>query len=186
MPGVMGSSKWSGCAKTVQSGSKTLSSRHTGSSIFLQLWHCGRASHPDFHGGEKHVAPSEVKIEGDHIHTPDGKKPHEVPQPLKTDEIPGIVDDYREAAVRAKAAGFDGVEVHSANGCLLDTFLQSNAGRVCRDDQGWLLFNFYTPAGPDRTAHNLMPPPKRLRRLPCGQLIAQSFEGILHSECDHA
>lgn len=52
------------------------------------------------------------------------------------------------------------------------------AGRICRDNKGWLLFNFYTPGGPDRTAHNLMPPPKRLNRLSCGHLIVQSFEGF--------
>ena len=93
--------------------------------IFLQLWHCGRASHSDFHGGEKAVAPSAIAIEGDQIHTPMGKKDHEVPRALETSEIPAIIEDYRLAALRAKEAGFDGIEVHSANGYLLDTFLQS-------------------------------------------------------------
>ena len=96
-----------------------------GGTIFLQLWHCGRASHPAFHGGEKHVAPSAIKINADYIHTPNGKQPHETPRALGTEELPRIVEDYRRAAERAKAAGFDGVEVHSANGYLLDTFLQS-------------------------------------------------------------
>ncbi|MEM6675202.1 MAG: alkene reductase [Planctomycetota bacterium] len=97
-----------------------------GSPIFLQLWHCGRASHSDFHGGELPVAPSAVKLEGDGVHVPGGgKKPHETPRALETNEIPGIVADYREAARRAKEAGFDGVEIHSANGYLLDQFLQS-------------------------------------------------------------
>jgi N-ethylmaleimide reductase len=93
--------------------------------IFLQLWHCGRASHSDFHGGNKAVAPSPISIIGDQIHTPKGKKDHEVPRELKSDEIPLLVEDYRMAAIRAKEAGFDGIEVHSANGYLLDTFLQS-------------------------------------------------------------
>lgn len=101
--------------------------------IFVQLWHCGRASHPDFHNGESHVAPSAVKIEGDHIHTPFGKKPHEVPRALGAEEIPALVEDYRKAAERSKAAGFDGIEIHAANGYLLDTFLQSKTNQ--RSDQ---------------------------------------------------
>ena len=96
-----------------------------GSPIFLQLWHCGRASHSDFHGGDLPVAPSAIRLEGDGIHTPLGKKEHEVPRALETTELAGIVADYVAAAGRAKAAGFDGVEVHSANGYLLDQFLQS-------------------------------------------------------------
>ncbi len=97
-----------------------------GGRIFLQLWHMGRASHSDFHNGELPVAPSAIPINGDGIHTPDGqKKRYETPRALETSEIPKIVEDYRLAANRAKAAGFDGVEVHSANGYLLDQFLQS-------------------------------------------------------------
>lgn len=105
---------------------KVTSAVHTaGGVIFLQLWHCGRASHPSFHDGEKHVAPSAIAIAEESIRTPKGKEPHETPRALETDEMPGIVGDYRAAAERAKAAGFDGIEVHSANGYLLDTFLQS-------------------------------------------------------------
>ncbi len=96
-----------------------------GGTIFIQLWHCGRASHSSFHGGELAVAPSAIKINDQYIHTPKGKEPHETPRALRTEEIPGIIEDYRRAAERAKAAGFDGVEIHSANGYLLDTFLQS-------------------------------------------------------------
>lgn len=96
-----------------------------GGKIFMQLWHCGRASHPSFHNGEKHVGASAIAIAGDYIHTPKGKEPYEVPRALETTELPGIVEDYRQAAERAKAAGFDGVEIHAANGYLLDTFLQS-------------------------------------------------------------
>ena len=100
-----------------------------GGFVFLQLWHCGRASHPSFHGGDKHVAPSAIAIDGEYIHTPDGKQPYETPRALEAEEIPGIVRDYRRAAERAKASGFDGVEIHSANGYLLDTFLQSRTNR---------------------------------------------------------
>jgi 2,4-dienoyl-CoA reductase-like NADH-dependent reductase (Old Yellow Enzyme family) len=105
----------------------------TGGKIFLQLWHCGRASHSSFHGGSPAVAPSAVKIEGDGIHTPEGKQPYEIPRALETDEVPAIVEDYRRATERALRAGFDGIEVHAANGYLIDTFLQSKTNR--RDDR---------------------------------------------------
>lgn len=101
--------------------------------IFLQLWHQGRASHSSFHGGQLAVAPSAIKIEAEYIHTPVGKQPHEVPRALHTDEIPRVVEDYRQAALRAKQAGFDGVEIHGANGYLIDTFLQSKTNR--REDE---------------------------------------------------
>lgn len=96
-----------------------------GGKIFLQLWHTGRASHSDFLGGELPVAPSPIRLEGGEVHTPAGKKPHEVPRALETRELPGVVADYVAAARRAQEAGFDGVEVHAANGYLLDQFLQS-------------------------------------------------------------
>lgn len=96
-----------------------------GGTIFLQLWHMGRSSHSSFHHGELAVAPSAIKINAEYIHTPIGKQPHEVPRALETAEIPGIVEDYRRAAERALAAGFDGVEIHAANGYLIDQFLQS-------------------------------------------------------------
>lgn len=96
-----------------------------GGTIFLQLWHCGRASHSDFHGGQLPVSASAIKLEGDGVHTPEGKKEHETPRALEERELPGVVADYVAAAKRAKAVGFDGVEVHSANGYLLDQFLQS-------------------------------------------------------------
>lgn len=113
---------------------KVVSEVHAaGGKIFLQLWHTGRASHSSFHGGEPIVAPSAVKIEGDGVHTPNGKEPHETPRALRTEELPGIVGDYVQASERAMRAGFDGVEVHSANGYLLDTFLQSKTNR--REDE---------------------------------------------------
>ena len=104
-----------------------------GGRIFLQLWHCGRASHSSFHDGAPPVAPSAVKLNGEYIHTPKGKEDYETPRSLETDEIAGVIEDYRLAAERAKRAGFDGVEVHSANGYLLDCFLQSKTNQ--RDDQ---------------------------------------------------
>jgi N-ethylmaleimide reductase len=114
-----------------------------GAPMFLQLWHCGRASHSDFHDHrELPVAPSPIRIAGDYIHTPLGKKPHEIPRPLETDEIPAIVEDYRRAAARAQAAGFDGVEVHAANGYLIDQFLQSKTNQRT-DRYGGTLENRY-------------------------------------------
>lgn len=101
-----------------------------GTPIFLQLWHCGRASHSSFHeNGELPVSASAVKLEGDHIHTPTGKQPYETPRALETDELPAVVDDYWRAAASAMRAGFDGVEIHAANGYLLDQFLQSRTNQ---------------------------------------------------------
>jgi N-ethylmaleimide reductase len=104
-----------------------------GGLIFLQLWHTGRASHSDFHDGDLPVSASAIKIEGDGVHTANGKQEYEIPRALETGELPGIVADYVSAAERAKQAGFDGVEIHSANGYLLDQFLQSKTNR--RTDQ---------------------------------------------------
>ncbi|MFZ2087141.1 MAG: alkene reductase [Desulfobaccales bacterium] len=100
-----------------------------GTPIFLQLWHCGRASHSSFHGGQPPVAPSAVRLNGDYIHTPKGKEPYETPRALETGEIPAIAEDYRQAAARARDAGFDGVEIHAANGYLVDQFLQSKTNQ---------------------------------------------------------
>jgi N-ethylmaleimide reductase len=113
-----------------------------GTPIFLQLWHCGRASHSSFHAGRLPVAPSPIKINGDYIHTPKGKESYETPRALETDEIPLIVDDYARAAERARVAGFDGVEIHGANGYLIDQFLQSKTNHRT-DRYGGSLENRY-------------------------------------------
>lgn len=111
--------------------------------IFLQLWHCGRASHSTFQeNGVMPVAPSAIAIQGDPMHTPNGKQDHEVPRALETNEIPLIVEDFRKAAERAKTAGFDGVEIHSANGYLIDEFLQSKTNQRS-DRYGGSLENRY-------------------------------------------
>ncbi|MBA3014515.1 MAG: alkene reductase [Proteobacteria bacterium] len=101
--------------------------------IFLQLWHCGRASHSDFHNGELPVSASAVKLNGENIHTPFGRKSYETPRALSVDEIKATVDDFRQAAINAKEAGFSGVEVHGANGYLINQFLDSKTNQ--RTDQ---------------------------------------------------
>ena len=118
----------------VEGWKQTVEAVHAkGGKLFLQLWHTGRASHSDFHNGELPVAASAIKINGDQIHTPKAKKDYEVPRALETDEIPGLIADYKQAAANARAAGFDGVEIHSANGYLLNTFLESKTNH--RKDQ---------------------------------------------------
>src|SRR6185369_8149812 len=99
-----------------------------GGKIFAQLWHVGRVSHPDFHGGELPVAPSALPVEGE-VFTPQGKKRIVPPRALETGEIPDIVEQFRRGAENAKLAGFDGVEIHGANGYLLDQFLRDGANR---------------------------------------------------------
>jgi N-ethylmaleimide reductase len=98
-----------------------------GGKIFCQLWHVGRISHPDLQpGGQLPVAPSAIRPAGDAI-TLEGPKPFVTPRALSIDELPGIVSAYRSAADNALLAGFDGVEVHAANGYLLDEFLRDGS-----------------------------------------------------------
>ena len=110
--------------------------------IFMQLWHCGRSSHSSFRNGELGIAPSAIAIDEEYIHTPDGKQAHEVPRALETSEMAGIAAEYRNAAQAAIEAGFDGVEVHAANGYLLDTFLQTKTNQRT-DDYGGSIENRY-------------------------------------------
>jgi N-ethylmaleimide reductase len=91
--------------------------------MFLQLWHTGRLSHPDLHNGDLPVAPSAVKPAGQAF-TATGLRDFVTPRALKTEEVGAIVDDYYRAAQGAKTAGFDGVEIHSANNYLLEQFLR--------------------------------------------------------------
>ena len=100
-----------------------------GGLIALQIWHGGRACHPLLNHGSVPVAPSAIPITGDEVHTPEGKKPYVTPRELRDDEIPGIVAGFGQAARNARAAGFDAVEVHGANGYLLDEFLRDGANK---------------------------------------------------------
>lgn len=100
-----------------------------GGKIFLQLWHVGRISHPTtLAQGGLPVAPSALKPAGE-IYTEQGMKPFVTPRALETAEIAGVVEDFRRAAANAKAAGFDGVEIHAANGYLIDQFLRDGTNR---------------------------------------------------------
>jgi len=104
-----------------------------GGHIFLQLWHVGRISHPSLQPEQAlPVAPSAVKPDGDAF-TYTGLQPFVTPRALSLEEIPAIVEDYRKAAANAMQAGFDGVEIHAANGYLIDQFLRDGSNR--RDDQ---------------------------------------------------
>jgi N-ethylmaleimide reductase len=97
-----------------------------GGKIFLQLWHVGRISHPDFHGGELPVAPSAIAAQGQ-VFTAKGPQQMVTPRALTLAELPGIVEQFRRGAENAKVAGFDGVELHGANGYLLDQFVRDGS-----------------------------------------------------------
>ena len=100
-----------------------------GGRIVLQLWHGGRACHPLLNGGRQPVAPSAIAITGDTVNTPEGKQPYVLPRALDDGELPAIVADFQRAARNAMAAGFDGVEIHGANGYLLDQFLRDGSNQ---------------------------------------------------------
>lgn len=99
-----------------------------GGRIYLQLWHVGRISDPDLLGGELPVAPSAVTPAG-RVKRLRPKREYRTPRALSTEEIPGIVEDFRRGAENAEKAGFDGVEIHGANGYLVDQFLQDSTNR---------------------------------------------------------
>jgi N-ethylmaleimide reductase len=100
-----------------------------GGLIYLQIWHGGRACHPLLNNYAQPVAPSALAISGLEARTPEGKKPYVIPRAMDDDELPGIVQGFRKAAENAHTAGFDGVEVHSANGYLLDEFLRDGTNQ---------------------------------------------------------
>ncbi len=138
-----------------------------GGRIFLQLWHVGRISHPSLQPeGALPVAPSAIKPEGETV-TYEGMQPFVTPRALDIGEIPGVVAQYRNAAAKAFSAGFDGVEIHAANGYLLDQFLRDGSNHRC-DAYGGPIENRFrllrevTKAvidiwGPDRVGARLSP-----------------------------
>ncbi|MEJ8803686.1 alkene reductase [Pontibacter sp. H249] len=105
-----------------------------GGKIFIQLWHVGRMSHPDFHNGDLPVAPSAINPESKAF-TPEGFKDTVAPRALTIEEIKQIVQDYKAAAQNATEAGFDGVEIHASNGYLLHQFFASTSN-IRTDEYG--------------------------------------------------
>ena len=137
-----------------------------GGRIFCQLWHMGRLVHPSFLGGEPPVSASATTAPGK-AHTYQGRLPYEEAQPVELADIPEILDDYARAAGYAVAAGFDGVQLHAANGYLIDQFLRDGTNRR-DDDYGGSIDNrirllrqaaatIADIVGPDRTAVRLSP-----------------------------
>lgn len=110
-----------------------------GGKIYLQIWHGGRACHPDINGGKKTVSASAIAIDGETF-TPGGMKKHVVPREIPTAEVKRYVDLFKQAAVGAKEAGFDGVEIHAANGYLIDQFLRDGSNKRT-DEYGGSLEN---------------------------------------------
>ena len=137
-----------------------------GGRIFMQIWHSGRAAHPAMNGGAENVSPSAIAIEGE-VHTPDGKLPNAVPRALTLEEIPAMVQAYVQGAKNAIEAGFDGVEVHGANGYLIDQFLRDSANQRTDgyggslDNRARFLFEVLTAVtaaiGSDRVGLRLSP-----------------------------
>jgi N-ethylmaleimide reductase len=139
---------------------------HADGRIILQLWHMGRLVHPDFLGGAQPVSSSATTAPG-YAHTHEGKKDYAEARALRLDEIPRLIGDYVHAAKNAMAAGFDGVQIHSANGYLLDQFLRDNSN-FRDDDYGGSIENrirlmrevtqaVADTVGADRTAVRLSP-----------------------------
>jgi 2,4-dienoyl-CoA reductase-like NADH-dependent reductase (Old Yellow Enzyme family) len=137
-----------------------------GGRIILQLWHMGRLVHPDFLGGAQPVSSSATTAPG-YAHTAEGKKDYSEARALDISEIPRIVSDYVHAAKNAMAAGFDGVQIHAANGYLIDQFLRDNTN-LRTDDYGGAIENrirllrevtqaVVDAVGADRTSVRLSP-----------------------------
>jgi len=110
----------------------TTAVHNAGGRMLLQLWHVGRISHPDYLDGAQPVGPSAIAAAGN-VRLMRPLAPYPVPRALELSEIPGIIEAYRKGAENAKTAGFDGVEIHGANGYLLDQFLQDSTNK--RTDQ---------------------------------------------------
>lgn len=132
-PGIWSSQQVEGWKKV------TAAVHEAGGKMVLQLWHVGRISDPCFLNGDLPVSASAIAAEG-HPSLVRPIKPYEVPRALELHEIKAIIEDYRQAALNAKLAGFDGVEIHGANGYLLDQFLQDNCNHRT-DEYGGSLEN---------------------------------------------
>lgn len=159
-PGIYSDDQVSGWQKV------TDAIHRTGGKIVLQLWHVGRVSHPDFLSDNLPVAPSALPV-GELIHVPSGKKEIPVPRELALHEIPQLVEQFRDGARNARRAGFDGVEIHGANGYLLDQFLRDGSNRRTDGYGGSLLRRMSFPLevagavvrewGPARVGYRISP-----------------------------
>lgn len=154
-------------AAQIEGWKKTTDAVHAkGGRIFMQIWHAGRAAHPNSNGGQSNVSSCATAIEGE-IQTPTGKVPQATPQALSAPEIAGIVSAFAQGAKNAIAAGFDGVEVHGANGYLIDQFLRdtpnqrTDAYGGSLDNRARFLFEVLTAVsaaiGSDRVGLRLSP-----------------------------
>eukprot|EP01034_Spumella_vulgaris_P027894 gene27894-34677_t len=134
-----------------------------GGKIFLQLWHMGRQSHPTFHTTNEMVFATDEKVPGTGTirNANHDRVPYEAPRALRTEEIPGIVQQYKTSAEFAKQAGFDGVEFHGANGYLIDGFLQS-VSNTRTDKYGGSFENRYRFLGEAIAAVSEVFPPSRI------------------------
>jgi 2,4-dienoyl-CoA reductase-like NADH-dependent reductase (Old Yellow Enzyme family) len=113
--------------------------KQAGGLIFMQIWHVGRVSDPVFHEGRELVGASPIAAEG-HVSPLRPERPYVVPRALTTKEVEGVIESFRQAAQFAQEAGFDGVELHGANGYLLDQFLQDSTNQRA-DEFGGLIEN---------------------------------------------
>jgi len=126
--------------KQVEGWKKVTDTVHSnGGKIFLQIFHVGRISHSDFLDGKLPVAPSRIKPFGQ-VFTPNGMKDYETPKELSINEISDIINDFKVAAQNAKDAGFDGVEIHGANGYLINQFIDDISNKR-NDEYGGLIIN---------------------------------------------
>lgn len=153
--------------KHVEGWKKVTAAVHkAGGKIVLQLWHMGRVGHPDFQNGEPPYAPSPIAAEGE-ANTAEGRKPYVTPREMPVDVIRTTVEDYARAAQQAIEAGFDGVEIHAANGYLLDQFIRDGSNKRT-DDYGGPVENririvrevieaIEAKIGPDKTGIRLSP-----------------------------
>ncbi|MEI9992821.1 MAG: alkene reductase [Rhizomicrobium sp.] len=159
-PGIWSDEQTEGWKPIVQAVHKK------GGHIFLQLWHVGRISDPIYLGGKQPVSASAIAAKG-HVSLVRPEKDYEVPRALETSEIPGIIAAYKKGARNAKAAGFDGVEIHGANGYLLDQFLQDSTNHRTdayggsREKRARLMLEVTDAVcevwGPDRVGMHLAP-----------------------------
>jgi len=101
---------------------------NAGGRIYIQLWHVGRISHPDFHDGKLPLAPSALNPDAE-VYTPEGQKKTLVPKAMTKEDIKRTINDFKLAAANARAAGFDGVEIHASNGYLLHQFFNSTSNQ---------------------------------------------------------